>query len=321
MSTADQYAGFVEGMEQSLARAVGSLEQPLLSSAAGHLCLGQGGKRVRPRLVWAFAHCLPRVPAADALIDVAVAGEMIHSGSLLHDDVVDQGTTRRNRPTVNVVWGNTVAVLAGDLLLTQALAQVSRHTPQLTADAVATIAAMTRAAMAEVEARGKIDLSEADWREIANGKTGTLFSWCGRGAAHLAADAHAVECFDRCGLGLGVAFQLADDLLDLIGERTGKDRYSDLRNQEASLPILIAAAASAELRAEVQTLWSDGCPEERVTALGDRIARSAAVQRCLELLDAEIRQALEVLDGYRDTPGGALIQTWAEKQLRQRLGR
>ena len=190
MTTSEERA-FTERVEAGLVRALSppSLgDSGVLALAARHLCLAAGAKRGRPRLVWLFAHCLEQPPPITALTDVAVAAELIHSASLLHDDVVDHGSLRRGLPTANARWGNTVAVLAGDLLLTTALAQLQRHPRSLTRKANETIGAMTRAAIAEVEARGRLDLSAAHWRRIAVGKTGALFSWCASAVASLGAD-------------------------------------------------------------------------------------------------------------------------------------
>ncbi len=323
MKTDSDSSRFAQQMEQYLERTVGRVEHPLLRSAAEHLCAAQarspGAKRVRPRLVWAFGRCMERVPEEEGLLRVAVAAELIHSASLLHDDVVDQGEIRRGRPTVNTRWGNAAAVLAGDMLLTQALSELPASPAGLAQTAVECVASMTEAAMSEVEARGRLDLTTAHWRKIAAGKTGALFAWCGRAAAQVGGDERAADHLARCGSGLGVAFQLADDLIDLMGWSSGKDSCSDLRNQEVSYPLL-AAAEIPELREAIETLWAEGCPTARVAAVGQQIAASDVTAHAIGECERELDQALAALGPYRSSPGGQQIIQWSEL-LRARIPR
>jgi heptaprenyl diphosphate synthase len=305
---------FLEAVETGLREALDGrgpaegVQQDLLQRAAQHLCFA-GGKRARPRLTQLFGQAAgaPEEP----LVAVAVAGELIHAASLLHDDVVDEGTIRRGRPTVNAVWGNTVAVLTGDLVLSLALAGLRPLPAVLMVEAVELIAAMTRASLLEVQTRGRLDLGFARWREVAVGKTGELFAWCGRGAAHLAGDAEARERFARCGRHLGVAFQLADDLKDLH-EGSGKDRFSDIHSRTPSYPLLVAVEASARVREGLLGAWHEPQmhPAE-VQELGEAVLQTKADAETLERLFAEVDAALEALGPYRRRPGGAELADWA----------
>jgi geranylgeranyl pyrophosphate synthase len=314
---------FAAEVERWLTQTIAGTDHPLLRRAAQYLCLGPepgaaSGKRIRPRLVWAFAHCLDQPPQRVALLDVAVAAELIHSGSLLHDDVLDQGQLRRGRKTVNVRWGNTVAVLAGDMMLVRALALLRDYPPAVCATAVETVASMTEAVISEVEARGQLGLSPEHWRGIASGKTGALFGWCGRAVALLAGAPEAAEDLARCGRALGIAFQLADDLIDLVGDRSGKTRYSDLRNRELSYPILVAAASSAEDRAAITALWQTDQPaEEAVRRVGRRLLAGVALSRTVLQISRELEGARRALAPYRRRAGGLVIERWAEALGRQ----
>lgn len=283
---------------------------PTLLAAARDLCIAGGGKRVRPRLTFYFGQACGA--PFEGLVDVGVAGELIHAGSLLHDDVIDEGTRRRGRPTVNARWGNTVAILAGDLMLTLAFVQVRGWPPEITDEAVDTIAGMTRAAMAEVEVRGRLDLPVDAWRGIVEGKTGALFAWCGRSAARLAGAADAVLRFGACGRHLGVAFQLADDVLDLAGQRSGKDLFADLRNREPSYPILRAASTSPALAGEIAKLWGKARMSDRgVAAIAAAIVDTGALEATAAKVEVEVEAAIEALGGYAEAPGGRDIAYWA----------
>ncbi len=308
---------FLEEVETRLRRAL-EAEPPLVPSdtrllleAARHLCLAGGAKRARPRLVHAFGEVLGVDDAA--LVEVAVAAELIHAASLLHDDVVDDGTVRRGRPTVNRVWGNTVAVLSGDLLLSIAFDHVKRLAPPILSDALSTVLAMTRAAIMEVCQRGRVDIPLSRWRAVAEGKTGALFAWCGRAAAHLAGDEAAVESFDRCGRHLGLAFQLADDLKDLLPADVGKDRLADIRSRSPSYPLLVAASADADIRDRLAAAWNAPVVEEgEVFDLESRVMSTDALEVSRQAVAEELLKAVSALGGH--TRGGAVSQVvaWAE---------
>ena len=195
METAPDLSEFLSRVEDYLELALtadrtdgsGALDGDILIGAGRHLCIGGGGKRIRPLMVRLFADACGA--PTDHLVEIGVAAELVHSASLLHDDVVDGGMFRRGRPTVNARWGNIVAVMTGDLLLTIALTRLSAVDSSLTQELIGTVAEMTRAAIAEVEARGDLSVSMNQLRSICEGKTGSLFAWCGIAPALLARDA------------------------------------------------------------------------------------------------------------------------------------
>lgn len=282
-----------------------------LMEAARHLILG-GGKRARPMLVRLFGDAVG-VPA-EPLVECGVAAEMIHSASLLHDDVVDAGMFRRGRPTVNARWGNIVAVMSGDLILSSTLLRLVKLDARLAESALAVVAEMTRAAIAEVEARGVMDLSMAQLLYIAEGKTGSLFGWCGQAAALLANNPEAVQRFDGFGRHLGVAFQIADDIRDILGTDVGKPQYADLHSRTPSMPMLLALAKEESLRRKLRDAWAfSSIPPERAQELGAGIIATGAVDQSLERLNVEIAAALDRLGPFANTDGGQELVGWAHK--------
>lgn len=283
----------------------------ILLEAARHLCLSGGAKRARPRLVHAFGEAVEACPTG--LTEVAVASELIHAASLLHDDVVDDGTVRRGRPTVNRVWGNTVAVLSGDLVLSIAFDHVKQLPQAILFDALDTVLEMTRAAIMEVCQRGRVDTSLSRWRAVAEGKTGALFAWCGRATAHLAEDPDAVEAFDKCGRHLGLAFQLADDLKDLLPADSGKDRLADIRSRNPSFPLLVAASSDPGFERRLASLWETDEPEEKAVAdVGRRLHSTGALDATRESVIDELLEAVSALGVYGESTGGARVVAWAE---------
>lgn len=283
-----------------------------LLAAGQHLCIGGGGKRIRPLMVQLFGIAAGAPQAA--LVPVAIASELVHSASLLHDDVVDSGMFRRSRPTVNALWGNIVAVMAGDLLLTLALQQLATLDRQITFDAVDTVAEMTRATIAEVEARGDLALPRDRFRFIAEGKTGALFGFCGGAAAILGGKRDVAARFATFGRHLGVAFQIADDLKDLNGGDPGKPQFADIRSRTASLPILLAAAEDDVLRRRIKDLWAFGSmPDEKVREVGNAVLHSRAPRQALDMMHEEIASGVTALGLYASQPGGLQLKAWADK--------
>jgi len=318
LETAVDLEAFVADVEAALTAALddgthaGPEGPEVLMEAARNLILAGAAKRARPRLTFLFGRAIDA--PVDALVDVAVAGELIHAGSLLHDDVVDGAETRRGRPTANALWGATAAVLSGDLVLTLAFAQLRKRRRIITSEAVETIATMTRGVMAEVLARGRVELPLDQWRAIVAGKTGSLFGWCARSAALLMEEDEAADRFGDCASRLGIAFQLADDLLDLQRLGTGKDAFNDILNREPTFPILVAADRSKEVRTEVARLWN----APRVTpgnaeALGRAVLATGAGAETVERLQEEIAAALEALGPYAERPGGREIVAWSKE--------
>lgn len=318
MDLARELTDFLGAVEQRLGstlvdgNAGPDVKGDTLMEAARHLCLGSGGKRARPMLVRLFGGAVGVQP--ERLVDVAVASELIHSASLLHDDVVDAGMFRRGRPTVNARWGNIVAVMSGDLILSTGLHQLSLLDSRLTRSALSVVSEMTRAAIAEVEARGDLDLPLNRLRFIAEGKTGSLFGWCGSAAATLADNPEAVERFDGFGRHLGVAFQIADDIRDILGTDVGKPRYADVHSRTPSMPILLAVAKDETLRRKLKDAWAfSTITPERTKEIGSAIEATGAVEASMARMNVEIEAALDKLGHFAKEPAGAELVGWARK--------
>jgi octaprenyl-diphosphate synthase len=132
---------------------------------------------------------------------------------------------------------------------------------------------------------------------MAEGKTGALFGWCGRAAAGLSARADLVEPFGKFGRHLGVAFQLADDLKDLVGADKGKPRFADLKNRNPSMPILWSADRSAEARELLEAAWSSQTlDDEEVLGLGELLLKNGAQQAVMQDLEREVEAAVACLE-------------------------
>ncbi len=318
MELARELLDFLEVVEQRIGAALvdgdagPGVKGDTLMEAARHLVMGGGGKRARPMLVRFFGDAVGA--PSERLIEAAVSAELIHSASLLHDDVVDGGMFRRSRPTVNARWGNIVAVMSGDLILSTTLLRLVQLDGRLIQSALSVVSEMTRAAIAEVEARGVMALPMPQLRYIAEGKTGSLFGWCGQAAAILANNPEAVQRFDGFGRHLGVAFQIADDIRDILGTDVGKPQYADLQSRTPSMPILMALAKDESLRRKLRDAWAfSSIPPERAQEIGAGIIATGAVEMALEEMNTEIEAALDRLGNFSDSEGGRELVSWAHQ--------
>jgi octaprenyl-diphosphate synthase len=250
---------------------------------------------------------------AAGLLDLAVATELIHSASLLHDDVVDAGALRRGRPTVNALWGNTTAVLAGDLLLSRAITQLAGRPPGLTQRAILVVAEMTRASVLEVRSRGRAYVDLDAWRLVAAGKTGALFGLCGFGAGVLAGEPALAGELEAAARHLGVAFQIADDLHDLFGG-VGKDALADVRQRTPSYALVLAASRSESVRATLTAAWAaEAVTDQMAKEVFRAVAATDAVERCLSDIRVEVTAARVRLGRRAEEPHGAELLRWGER--------
>ena len=286
----------------------------VLLDASRHLAFAGSAKRMRPMLVDHFG-AVAELPDWGRL-SLATTAELVHTASLLHDDVVDAGTERRGRPTVNMQWNNSVAVLGGDLLLCIALEQLQELPREVTATAVELVAEMTRSAMLEVQARQDRSWALPEWEAIADGKTGALLAWCGTAPALAVGRPRLARQLADCGRHLGLAFQLCDDLHDLLGLQTGKDRFADLLNATPNFPLAAARSRDDEIRATIDAFWRDPSPD---SPLLDEIARAIVElgldEECRRHIDDHLDRALEALGDHATHTGGNQVALWTE-QLR-----
>jgi geranylgeranyl diphosphate synthase type I len=203
---------------------------------------GGGGKAVRPALATLSA----QAAGAPAQVGIpgAVAVELVHNFSLVHDDVMDGDTERRHRPTVWAVWGTASAILTGDALLALAqevlLDSVSPHRAAAARLLAKATRHLIRGQVQDVAFERREDVTVAECLDMVSGKTGALLSVSAAiGAVLAGAPAEVVDALSTFGAQLGIAFQLVDDLLGIWGnpETTGKPVFSDLRSRKKSLPV------------------------------------------------------------------------------------
>jgi octaprenyl-diphosphate synthase len=295
-------------IEAELARAGTSGPAPG-SQAASHL-IARGGKRLRPLALLLSAACFGRItPAAREL---AVVAELVHSATLLHDDVIDDAVERRGAAASRVLWGNAVSVLGGDLLLVNALDRTARHAPEIMPSLVETLRRLVEGEIVQLRGRVELDVSEATYERILRDKTASLFSWATRTGARLAgADAAAQAALAAFGEELGVAFQLVDDVLDYTGEDTGKTLFADLREGKLTLPLVLAAAREPALMSELRRIFAgdDGA----VGPVSQRVVKSGTCDEVRRRAREHTARAVAALEGVAMSPARALLSSVASE--------
>ncbi|MCI0687246.1 MAG: polyprenyl synthetase family protein [Sporichthyaceae bacterium] len=235
---------------------------PLLNSSARHLAEA-GGKRFRPLLVLLTAQFGD--PDAPGVVPAAVVVELTHLGTLYHDDVMDEATLRRGAPSANSRWDNSVAILTGDFLF----ARASDLLADLGADAVR-IQARTFERLVSGQIRETVGPADGEdaighYLTVVADKTGSLFSTCSRfGALLSGAPEPTVDLLTQFGERIGIAFQLADDVLDVASDSAdlGKTPGTDLREGIATLPVLYMLAANDSADERLRMLLAGGLRDD-----------------------------------------------------------
>ncbi|MXX76212.1 MAG: polyprenyl synthetase family protein [Holophagales bacterium] len=349
-ATIDDLVGFVRDDLAAVEEGLATLSTgDTLVGEAGTSLVHLGGKRLRPLCVVLAS----RVGSAQAsaVRDIAVAAELVHNATLLHDDVIDHADQRRGRPTARLELGNAASIFAGDYLLIEALHRVQRAAvPGVMEGLLGTIAEMIRAESLQLENRGSLDASEDLYFEVARGKSAALFSWAlGAGALSGGASPELCRALRAYGESIGVAFQLIDDLLDLVGHHsnTGKTLFSDLSEGKITYPLIVVLDREPALietiraiAAEAASSWggdgvavpgsngdgsgnghpggANGAGRERERVL-EAMVRHNVEATCRDLAASYIDKGIEALAEVPDSPARSALTVVARASvLRER---
>ncbi|HEX8007722.1 MAG TPA: family 2 encapsulin nanocompartment cargo protein polyprenyl transferase, partial [Trebonia sp.] len=274
------------------------------------------GKAVRPTLTLLAAEAVDGDVAA--AVPAAVAVELVHNFSLLHDDVMDGDATRRHRPTAWSAFGVSQAILAGDAVLALAFDVLASSGHPLAREGVSALGATVQELLngqsfdVEFEDRAEVELAEC--LSMASGKTGALMACaCALGGLFGGGTAAQVEHLRAFGDRLGLAFQLADDLLGIWGDPkvTGKPVHSDLANRKKSLPVVAALTSGTAAGRELAAIYrrDDVLSEEELTLAADLIEDAGGRGWSQSTADSLLAEALTHLSeaGLSPRPAGELI--------------
>jgi octaprenyl-diphosphate synthase len=263
-----------------------------------------GGKRIRPSLLLLSAHALGYFgPGA---IRLGAVVEMVHTATLVHDDIVDGADLRRGRPSANAAWGNAKCVLAGDWLYMQAFkAALKEKNPRVLDLLIGLTQQMVEGELLQIQKQGKA-ISEAEYYDLIDRKTARLFSVSMRLGAVLAGATEAQEAsLAAYGRAIGLAFQIVDDVLDLTGteEVLGKPVASDLREGKATLAVIhsIDHGTAADRQAIQQVLSDRGFERVSREQLRQILARNGSVEYAMSAASRHAEQSRTALAPLADS--------------------
>ena len=299
-------------VEQRIREQAGEDHNPDLRSALEHLLLA-GGKRIRPTLGLLVGNMLGA--PEEKLITLGASVELLHTATLVHDDLIDGALLRRGMPTLNARWSPAATVLTGDFLFARAakLAAETDYLPlmKLFAETLATIVNGELTQM--FSARGIIERDNYYQRIYA--KTASLFEMAALAATMVATEDEEIrESMKSFGYEVGMAFQIVDDILDFTGEQSavGKPIGSDLLNGLVTLPAIYYAEAyphNEDIVSLPEGGWKD---TERVQRLVDNIRQSAAIQQAMDEARQAVSRALHSLSAAPVSPEREALENLAK---------
>jgi octaprenyl-diphosphate synthase len=307
----------LERVEEKLAAIVRSSREPRLTEIADHL-IGAGGKRIRPMAALLVFHaCVdPRRPARHAdMTEVATALELIHTATLLHDDIIDGSTQRRGRESALLRFGLADTLVAGDFIFSHAFGLCARFEECIVRWATEACISLTEGEMLQGRLRRNPTVTVDDYLEIIRRKTACLFQVGGRAAAYLAGTDDTVQGLAAAiGHDIGMAFQMIDDLLDVVGESTvtGKPTAADLRDGNPSLPIVLTLQHDPEVR---RLFGKSALDEAEIGETLARIRASGSPAAVRERADGHVRRALDGIRMLPDTEARLALAGLAERIL------
>ena len=285
----------------------------VVQEAAHHL-LDLRGKHLRPLCV-AIASRFGE-GFTERARGLAVAVELVHTATLLHDDVVDLAERRRGAPAACVVYGNAASIFAGDWLLVAALRRIAAAGVDGLLDRMlVVIDEMILAESVQLERRGRVAADRAEYFHIVEGKTAALFRWAMIAGARVAGlDAAGEAALERYGLHLGVAFQAVDDELDFAND-TGKDPLADLREGKMTFPLVVALERDPSLRERIGEALEAGAQAAELAAIATAVRATGALAVTRGLAEEHAERALLALEPLPAGPARDALATVALASL------
>lgn len=291
---ASEMAQFEETFRGSMKSTV-----PLLDKIT-HYIIKRKGKQIRPMFVFLAAKAHGAV--TDSTYRGAALIELLHTATLVHDDVVDEAYERRGFFSINALWKNKIAVLVGDYLLSRGLLLAIENSEfELLRIVSKAVKQMSEGELLQIEKARGVNLNEAIYLEIIRQKTATLIAaCCASGAASAGATAAQVEAMHRAGLSIGMAFQIKDDLFDYgFGKDIGKPTGLDIKEKKTTLPLLyaMAHANASEARTMLSIVKRSRKTGAEVRRVVDFVKASGGVEYASQKMNDYAAEAYAVMDG------------------------
>ncbi|MFN8430821.1 MAG: polyprenyl synthetase family protein [Spirosomataceae bacterium] len=262
------------------------------------------GKQIRPMFVFLSAGTIGEI--AEPTYRGATLIELVHTASLVHDDVVDESNYRRGFFSVNALWKNKIAVLVGDFLLTKGLDLSIKHQDfNLMAIVNNAVKEMSEGELLQIEKARRLDITEDIYFEVIRQKTASLIaSCCAVGAASTGATEAIIEKARLLGEKIGMAFQIKDDLFDFGTDEIGKPTGIDIKEKKMTLPLIYALNKSSwlEKRRIINLIKNESDKPAKVQEVIAYVKSSGGIEYTEKVMHKFVDEANEILDDFKDTP-------------------
>ena len=282
---------------------------PLLNIIMQYIIKGKG-KQMRPVIVIYSAGLFNQIN--EATYRGATLVELLHTATLVHDDVVDDSYQRRGRFSINALWRNKIAVLAGDFLLSRGLlTALENHDYELLEIASRAVKDMSEGELLQIEKARKLDISESVYYEIIRQKTASLLASCfAIGAASAQQDETTIEKMRQAGEYLGMAFQIKDDLLDFEDSSlTGKPTGIDIKEKKMTLPIIyLLNHSDKKLKKEIiTTIKKHNNNKQKVNNLIQMVKHSGGIEYTTKKMNEFKNKAIDILNTFQENESKKML--------------
>ena len=271
-----------------------------------HYVVNRKGKQMRPMFVFLIAKMTGNGDVLERTYRGASVIELIHTATLVHDDVVDDSNRRRGFFSINALWKNKIAVLVGDYLLSKGLLlSIDNDDFDLLKIISVAVREMSEGELLQIEKARKLDITEDVYFEIIRQKTATLIAaCCAMGAQSVDASAEEVEQMRQFGERIGIAFQIKDDLFDYVSEKIGKPTGIDIKEQKMTLPLIYALnnCSEQEKRWVINSVKNHNTDKTRVKEVIQFVKDKGGLDYAIAKMKAYRDAALSILESYPESP-------------------
>ncbi len=276
-----------------------------------HYIVKRKGKQMRPMFVFLSANLF--APTNDSTYHAASLIELLHTATLVHDDVVDDSNLRRGFFSLNALWKNKIAVLVGDYLLSTGLMlAVNNDEFRLLKVVSEAVQKMSEGELLQMEKARKMDIDEATYYTIIENKTAALIAaCCEAGSISAGADEESVQQMKRFGHHVGIAFQIKDDLFDYgDGMGIGKPTGIDIKERKITLPLIhaISTASKEDRRWLIKTVKHHHNKPQKVKQVVDFVLKTDGIQKAVDAMNEHKEKALQILNNFASSPARTALE-------------
>ena len=304
----------VEQIKQPIAYEMELFEQKFLLSMSSKVALlnrittyivNRKGKQMRPMFVFLVAKMVDNGQVSERTYRGASVIELIHTATLVHDDVVDDSNRRRGFFSINALWKNKIAVLIGDYLLSKGLLlSIDNNDFDLLKIISVAVREMSEGELLQIEKARQLDITEAIYYDIIRQKTATLIAaCCSLGAASVKPNSNDVESMRKFGELIGMAFQIKDDLFDYGEDKIGKPTGIDIKEQKMTLPLIYVLnnCSTKDKKWLINSVKNHNKDKSRVKEVIEFVKKNGGLEYAVSKMEAFKNEALSLLNAYRDS--------------------